>query len=111
MSNEKNITFQDTIEWAVTDSARRGTRSKGIPIFYLIVGAIVFLILVILIIYLAGRNPGKEMDALEMMKDNKYIFNEDDSYDESIAEDNSVIYEDEYSGEGSGNYDDDPEVN
>ena len=111
MSDEKNVTFQDTVEWATTESAQRGTRSKGIPVFYLVIGAIIILTLVILIIYLVGRNPDEEIDALGMMKDDKYLFDGEDSYDGSFSEDgDSGIYDEDEYDEGSGVYGGDPEV-
>lgn len=112
MSEDKDITFQDTIEWAALESERKGTRSKGIPLFYLVIGAIIVLILLILIVYLASRNPDKDTGALDMMKDDKYVFDGEDSYGESdIVYEGSEIFEDEdgYTEEGSSVYDD-PEL-
>jgi len=95
MSDDTDLTFQNTLDWATSEDQRRETRSKSIPISYLIIGALIIFILVILIIYLMGRNPSDEIDALEMMKDEKYIF-DDVEYDETYEADSlnySVSYE------------------
>ena len=88
MDKDSNITFQDTVKWADNKFDGKNTRSKGIPIFYLIIGAVIILILIILIIYLIGRNPEEE-DALDMMKDKKYLYDEDiyDNYSYSSYDD------------------------
>lgn len=87
MNSDKTITFQDTLEWATSEDLRRETRSRSIPIFYLIIGAFIIFALVVLIIYLTSKNNYTEMDALEMMKDEKYTYDGDEydgSYDEDV---------------------------
>ena len=86
MSNKDNLTFDDTIEWAAIESDRRSNRSTGIPIFYLIFGAVIFLILIILIIYLVSQDPNEKIAALEIMK-NQEEYYDDSSYYGSYEED------------------------
>lgn len=87
MTDTKDITFQDTIDWATLEEERRGDRSEGIPIVYLVVGAVIIFVLVFLILYLMGSNPEEDISALDMMKDDNYVFdnnNYDQTYDEPI---------------------------
>lgn len=80
---EEEITFQDTVEWASVD--RKNDKKKGIHLFYLVMGAIVVLILIILIVYLIGRDPDAQ-SALEMMQDEEY-----DQYEyEDITDRNNI---------------------
>jgi len=92
MDKETDLTFQDTIEWANMKSEVKNIRPRGIPFFYLIIGAVIILILIILIVYLIGRNP--EEDALEMMKDDKYLY-DDDIYDD-YSNDPNYYSDDDY---------------
>ncbi len=94
MSDDADLTFQNTLDWATSEDQRRETSSKNIPISYLIIGAFIIFVLVILMIYLMGRNPSDEIDALEMMKDEKYVFDEGE-YDDTY-EDNSLNYSGSY---------------
>ena len=78
MVNNSDITFQDTIEWATLKSEGKIPPSRGIPIFYLIIGSVILLILTILFIYLIGRKSEKSEvigddsnDPIEMMRDDK----------------------------------------
>lgn len=80
------VTFQETVEWASMKSEETPVQSSRFPIFYMIIGGVVILILTIFIIYLARRDP-KTKDALEMMKDEDY---EDDEYSyEDVLDDNN----------------------
>jgi len=79
MNENKEVTFQDTIEWASLQGDRKVSRGGGMPIFYLVLGAVVILILLILIVYLTGRNPDNDMDTLDMMGDSKYILYDNDT--------------------------------
>jgi len=77
MEENTENTFQDAIEWANSDK-KSGTRRKkgGINLFYLILGAVAILVLLILIVYLIGRDPDN-INALEMMKDDQYTYGGD----------------------------------
>ena len=92
MSDDKDITFQDTIEWATSE--RKDLRSKGIPVFYLVIGSIVVLILLVLIIYLVGRNPDEKMDTLDMMTDDNYIFDEEEGFEQGdpVYDQGDIVY-------------------
>ena len=94
MDDKNNsTTFQDSIEWATIETERLSNRSKGIPVFYLVLGAIIVLILVILIIYLIARDPDEDISALDMMK-NDDVYDSDNDNDDN--EDNEeVSYVDE----------------
>ena len=116
MSQVTDITFQDTFNWATTNSNGKKIRLKGVPIFYLIIGAVIILILIILIVYLIGRDPD-EQDALDMMTDDQYLYYNEDGYidpnDGYVDEDGYVdpnlgyIDEDDPNYEGDGYGEDD----
>ena len=83
MSDNEEDTFEDTIEWASGGTNTYKRESKGIPLFYLILGAIAIIFLIILLIYLAGRNPDKtNLNALSMMQNNDYVYDIDPGYND-----------------------------
>ncbi len=74
MSENKETTFEDAVDWATSDKDSKCSRKKsGIPLVYLILGAVVIFALIILIIYLISRDPSK-IDALRMMQDEQYTY-------------------------------------
>ena len=83
MTNE--ITFQDTIEWATMELERKMGKTKGIPIFYFVIGSVTIIILIILIVYLVGREP--ESDTIDMMTDDNYVYQDvEESEYETVSE-------------------------
>ena len=100
MEEIKESTFQDAVEWATSEKGSIPSKRKGDHLFYLILGSIAILLLLILIIYLISRDTDN-VDALEMMKDDQYTYGGD--YDEYIIDDGD--YEGDYDGEFEGDYD------
>lgn len=81
MDENDDLTFQDAVEWADSLEGKRKDKRTGINVLYLILGAIVVIVLMILIIYLVGREPEKSVGALELMQngdiENDVLANED----------------------------------
>ena len=113
MENDTNDDiFQDTIDWASEKSEER-TRSVGIPLFYLILIALVILIILVFVFYYISKTTDDSEDALELIRDKKYLNDETEYYDVSenmeIDEDypNSDQNEQDYSNYSDQNYPDD----
>ena len=85
MSGNNEVTFEDAVEWADSCADVKKDKKKGTNVFYLVLGAIVMLILVILIIYLVGRDQDKIIEsgeALAMMQ-NSDLMNVGDIIEET----------------------------
>lgn len=82
MNTKDNLTFDDTIQWATNESIRQSTKIKGIPIFYIVIGSVIVLILTILIIYIFSQDSNEKIKALEIMKNQyeSYSYTEEDEY-------------------------------
>lgn len=73
MTETKESSFQDAVEWANSEDKKSKINRKkgGINTFYLVLGSLAILVLIIFIVYLIGRDPDN-VNALEMMKDDRY---------------------------------------
>ena len=99
--------FVDTIDWSTGESIYKPKKAKGVPLFYLILVAIVILFLIIFLIYLMSKDS--DLNALDMMKNSEYLYYSDDLGDSiSVIEDSiigddlgdSIIGEDSIIGDG-----------
>lgn len=67
MDKNNNNTFENTVNWAANKTTKVVKTTKGgIPLFYLIIGAVVILILLILIAYFVGKESD-EKDELDLL--------------------------------------------
>ncbi len=75
MNDDKSMSFEDAVEWAEIETARvSSVKSKGMPIFYIILATVIILILILVIYYMfTGQN--KNIDTLELMGSDSYIDN------------------------------------
>ncbi len=76
--------FNNTIQWAAQEEILRTERGNGISAIYLIIGAVIIFVFLLMFVILLSRKESIEesVSPLDIMKDEDYIYDDDYTLEE-----------------------------